>query len=352
MLTTIRRSGLGCLWIVLSLAALPASAGEVRVYATNSAGDSVHVIDPATNKVVQVIEGIETPHGVDFAPDGTRVYVSNESDSTLDVVDRNTGKIIKKVPLSGHPNNIAVTRDGARVIICIAEDKGGLDIVDTQTLTLAKTVPLNGRMHNVYVTADGKYAYAGSVRHKFLSVLDLKTEQVAWDLKLDKGVRPMTAETAPDGSTRRIFVQLSDTNGFAVVDFAQRKEVARIRFPDQPTGYGKAEGRTETPSHGMSVAPDGKTLWVTSVFANAVFVYSLPELKLLAHVALPELKLPGRAAIGALPNWTTFTPDGKFLYVTNSAIRSVSAIDTRLMKVVANIPVGEVPKRINTLALR
>jgi len=47
-----------------------------------------------------------------------------------------------------------------------------------------------------------------------------------------------------------------------------------------------------------------------------------------------------------------FTPDGKLLYVTNSAIRSVSAIDTKAMKVVANIPVGEVPKRINTLALR
>src|SRR5258706_436908 len=99
---------------------------EVRVYATNSAGDNVHVIDPATNKVVQVIEGIETPHGVDFAPDGTRVYISNEADSTLDVVDRKTGRIVKKVPLSGHPNNIAVTKDGSRVVICIAEDKGGL----------------------------------------------------------------------------------------------------------------------------------------------------------------------------------------------------------------------------------
>ena len=354
MLTTVRShcSSLGCLWILLSLAALPAYSGEVRVYATNSAGDNVHVIDPATNKVVQVIEGIETPHGVDFAPDGTRVYVSNEADSTLDVVDRKTGKIVKKVPLSGHPNNIAVTRDGSRVIICIAEDKGGLDIVDTRSLTLAKTVPLNGRMHNVYVTADGKYAYAGSVRHKFLTVLDLKTEQVAWDIKFDKGVRPMTMETAPDGSTRRIFIQLSDLSGFAVVDFAQRKEVARIQFPDQPNGYGMAEGRRETPSHGMAVAPDNKTLWVTSVFANAVFVYSLPGLDLLGHVALPELKLPGRAPIGALPNWTTFTPDGKFLYVTNSAIRSVSAIDTKAMKVVANIPVGEVPKRINTLALR
>jgi YVTN family beta-propeller protein len=33
-------------------------------------------------------------------------------------------------------------------------------------------------------------------------------------------------------------------------------------------------------------------------------------------------------------------------------IRSVSAINTGTMKVVANIPVGEVPKRINTLVVR
>src|SRR5260221_5573710 len=108
MLTTVRSrcSSLGCLWILLSLAALPASAGSVGVYVTNSAGDNVHVIDPATNKVVQVIEGIEVPHGVNFSPDGKIVYVSNESMSTLDIVDQKTGKVTKQIPLSGHPNNI------------------------------------------------------------------------------------------------------------------------------------------------------------------------------------------------------------------------------------------------------
>src|SRR5438309_11062035 len=149
-LVRIRCGGLGSLCIVLALAALPASAGEVRVYATNSAGDNIHVIDPATNKVVQVIGGIETPHGVDFAPDGSRVYISNEADSTLDVVDRKAGKIVKKVPLSGHPNNIAVTKDGSRVVVAIAETAGALDFIDTASLTRAKTVPVNGRQHNVY----------------------------------------------------------------------------------------------------------------------------------------------------------------------------------------------------------
>ena len=212
---------------------------------------------------------------------------------------------------------------------------------------------MNGRQHNVYVTPDGKHSVSGSTRTGVISVVDLQSEQPAWELKVGPGIRPMTFEANPDGSTRRIFAQLSDFNGFAVVDFATRKEVERIKLPDEPTGYGAQEQRLGSPSHGIGVAPDGKTLWVTSLSANAVFVYSLPELKPVGHVALPELKLPGfKQPIGALPNWVTFTPDSKLIYVSNSGIRSVSAIDTSAMKVVANIPVGEVPKRINTLVMR
>src|ERR1700731_1024795 len=88
----------------LLLSAASARAELVRVYITNSAGDSIHVIDPATNKVVQEIKGIEAAHGIAFAPDGSRVYVSNEADTTLDVFDRESGALVKKVPLSNHPN--------------------------------------------------------------------------------------------------------------------------------------------------------------------------------------------------------------------------------------------------------
>jgi YVTN family beta-propeller protein len=341
------------LTILLAITILPAAAETVRIYVTNSAGDSVHVVDPATNKVVQEIKGIEAAHGINFSPDGARVYISNEADSTLDVVDQKNGKIIKKVPLSGHPNNIAVTKDGSRVVVAIAQEAGALDFIDTASLTRAKTVPVNGRQHNVYVTPDGKYSVSGSTRTGVMSVVDLQTEQPAWELKLDAGVRPMTFEAGPDGSTRRVYAQLSNLNGFAVVDFAERKEVGKIKLPSEPTGFGAQEQRLGSPSHGIGVAPDGKTLWVTSLSANAVFVYSLPDLKLQGHVALPELKLKGfTQPLGALPNWVTFTPDSKLIYVSNSGIRSVSAISTSAMKVVANIPVGEVPKRINTLVMR
>src|SRR5580658_9329796 len=67
--------------LALALAPLPASAGLVRIYITNAAGDSIHVIDPATNKVVQEIKNYVGAHGIDFSPDGSRIYVSNEETS-------------------------------------------------------------------------------------------------------------------------------------------------------------------------------------------------------------------------------------------------------------------------------
>jgi len=345
-------------WFVLALAAsLPALppalssawGGTALIYVTNSAGDSIHVIDPVTNKVVQEIKGVEAAHGIAPAPDGARVYVSNEADSTLDVFDRESGALIKKVPLSNHPNNIAVTKNGDRILVGIARGPGAVDVIDAKTLTRTKSILVKGRLHNIYVTPDGKHLITGSIPGKLMTVIDLEREVPVWELPFDLGVRPMTIEAGPDGATKRIFVQLSDTNGFAVVDFAARKEVARIKLPATATEFETDAGRATSPSHGIGVAPDGKTLWVTSIPNNAVFVYSLADLKLIGEVALPALKLPGHGPIASVPNWVTFTPDSKTIYISNAAIKSVTAIDTQSMTVKAVVPVGEVPKRINTL---
>jgi len=329
-----------------------ANTPKVRIYVTNSAGNTVDVIDPATNKQVQTIYGIELPHGVVFSPDGSRVYVSNESESVLDVVDGNTGHILEKVPLGGHPNNLTITKDGKRVLVGIRESSGSLDVIDTASLKKTKSIPVSGPVHNVYVTPDGKYAVAGSIDAKNLTVVDLQTDQPVWTLNLGSGVRPMAFEANPDGSTKRIFAQLSGFNGFAVVDFAKHIEVQRIKLPDQPGGYGIAEGRTGTPSHGIGVTPDGKSLWIASTAANALFQYELPSLNLLGYVELPHVYPQGQKPSGSVPEWITFTPDGKVLYVSNSGDRSISAIDTEKRQLVAIIPAGEVPKRINTMVVR
>ncbi len=326
-------------------------APSVQIYVTNSASDTIDVVDPATNKVVQVIHGIELPHGIVFSPDGTRIYLSNEAESVLDVVDRKSGDILQKVPLSGHPNNLTITKDGSRVLVGIRVQPGFIDVINTNSFKRLKAIPVDGAVHNVYVTPDGRYAVSGSIENKAATVIDLRTDQAVWTVKFQSGVRPMAFETNADGSTRRIFVQLSGFHGFAVIDFARREQVAQIKLPDEPGGFGIAEGRLGVPSHGIGVAPDGKSLWINSTLANAVFEYSLPDLHLIGHAQLPEVHALGRARSGAVPEWITFAPDSKRVYVSDSAAQCISVIDTRTLREVAIIPVGEVPKRMNTLVL-
>ena len=332
----------------------PASSPDatVLVYVTNSASDTIDVIDPRTNQVVQVVHGITLPHGIAFSPDGSRLYISNESESVLDIVDRKTGRILDKVPLSGRPNNIGITKDGSRVLVGIRTGAGVVDVISAASRKRTKSIPVNGSVHNVFVTPDGKYAVTGSIESKAATVIDLQTDKVVWEIKFDRPVRPMAFETDANGSTHRIFTQLSGFNGFAVVDFAKQEEVARIKLPDEPAGFGIAEGRRGTPSHGIGIAPDGKSLWVNSTIANAVFKYSLPDLKVVGYAKLPEVHGSGRAPTGAVPEWITFTPDSKFIYISDSGARLVSVIDTTTLKPVATVPVGEVPKRISTLVIR
>jgi YVTN family beta-propeller protein len=324
-----------------STASTAAADPKCLVYVANHSDDTVSVVDTSTNKVVQVIDDIEAAHSVDFSPDASRVYISVESEKTLDVIDQKTGKIIKKVPLIGMPNTIAVSKDGGRVFVGIREAPGAVEVIDTKSLEKSNIIPTSP-LHDIYVTPDGKYLIVGSEEARSLTVIDTRTEKPVWDLKFEQPVRTMAIETNPDGSTRRIFVNTSFLHGFEVVDFAKQKIVDTIRLPDQPNGgneHDNEEGH-RVPSHGIGVAPDGKTLWVNSKMADAAFVYSLPNLKLL-----------GYALTGEVPDWITFTPDSKLVYISNTVGNTVSAIDVRTMKEVARIEVGHQPKRIKALEL-
>jgi len=330
-----RRIGLG-LGLLL---ALPLAASSVRIIQTNSAGDNVSIIDPVTNKVVGEIHGIEVNHGAAAAPDGSRYYFSNEGNSTLDIADAKTLKVTKSTPLTGHPNNIAISKDGRRVYVAINVAPGAVDVIDTTSRERVKTIPVKGAVHNTYVTPDGKFVVSGSIQSKTLTVIDQKTEEPVWSLTMDLGIRPMAFAANPDGSTKWIFVQLSGINGFAVVDFATRKEVNRIMLPALPAGKATFPvGGNE--SHGMAVTSDGKTLVVNSRLNSSIYFYSIPDLKLV-----------GGTEVGRSPDWVTLTPDGKTAYVANAASNSVSVVDIKSMKELTRIPVGEVPKRNITAVL-
>src|SRR5437764_10191188 len=238
--------------VLCAAASLPA-ADVVRVLQSNSAGDNIHVIDPATNQVVGTIDDIEVPHGVVIAPDGARIYVTDESRRELDVVDSRTLKVTKRIPLSGRPNNLAVAKDGKSVYVAIVQSPGAVDVIDTDSMTRVKSIPTKGGIHNVYVTPDGKWAVAGSIPGTSINVIDTATNTVAWDLKMGAGVRPMAFTRNADGSTKELVLQLSDFHGFVVLDFVAHKEVRRVTLPVPEGQQQETEGIQGSPSHGLAI---------------------------------------------------------------------------------------------------
>ena len=325
------------LWLV---APLGGGSGTVVIVQTNAAGDNIHLIDPSDNRIVGEITGIEVNHGAAAAPDGSRLYFTNEADHTLDVVDTRSLGIVRKIKLSGRPNNVTIGRDGRRVYVAIVAAPGAVDVIDAASLANVKTIRTDGGVHNTFMTPDGRFVVAGSIVGRKLTVIDAATEQPLWSMSFDNGVRPIAFDTNPDGSTRRMFVQITNFHGFYVVDFAGRRELARVRLPDLPISKQHLDTIQGSPSHGIGVAPDGKTLWVCSKVNSRVYAYALPDLTLL-----------GGVHVGDHPDWLTFTPDSKRVYVANAGSNSVSAVDIATRTEIAQIPVGQVPKRNITATL-
>ena len=315
---------------------IAAQAGRVVIVQTNSAGDSVSLIDPATDRIVAEIPDAEVIHGVAAAPDGSRFYLSNESTDSLDIVDVKNLRIRKKIPLTtpGRPNNVAIRKDGRRLYVAIQGAEGGVDVIDTVTEEKVKFIRVLRGVHNTFITPDSKYVVAGSTGGNVATVIDTETELPVWSIHFEGGVRPLCFEKNADGSTKRMFVQITNLHGFAIVDWEQRKEVGRITLPDVPPSERNNEGIQGAPAHGILIAPDGKTLWSTSKFNSHVYAYSMPDLKYL-----------GAVRVGKVPDWLTFTPDSKKLYVANAHDNYVSVIDVAARKAIAQIKVGQVPKR-------
>ncbi len=338
MVTTRRLAVLAAIAALVIPAA--AAAQTVRIVQTNSAGDNVHVIDPLTNTVVGEITGIERAHGATPAPDGKKIYVANESDDTIDIVDMEMLKVVKQVELIGRPNNIAATPDGRKVYVAIAESPGALQVLDTESEEIMATISVHGGVHNTYVTPDGKYAIAGMVGGRNITVVSTETDFPVWTTYSDLGIRPMTMDVNEDGSTRHIYAQLSNFNGFGVLDFETRKWVNRIEYPAVPADE-RTPGHGGNTAHGIGVTPDNQYLVANSSLNSSVYVYSLPDLELV-----------GGVRVGHSPNWVTITPDSKYAYISVSGNNNVAALDIANVELVATIETGgQVPKRNATVIL-
>lgn len=297
------------LWLGAIVAAGPVYAAPF-VYVTDFfGGNSVMVIDAATNAVVATITVGTLPAGVAVSPDGTRVYVSNAVDNTVSVIATATNSVIATIPVGVDPTPLAVSPDGTRVYVG-DEVSNDVAVINTGTNTVLTFVPVGLQPVSIAVTPDGTRAFVSNINSSTVSVISTATNMLSSTFSL---TTPASIAITKDGS--RAYVVSESANQVLVVDTSSDAILAIVPVGNSPGG--------------LALTPDGAHVYVTNSGDNTVSVIETTDNTVTTTVPA-----------GLFPFSVAITPDGAHAYVTNLSVLTVTVIDTASNSVSANVLVN------------
>lgn len=325
----------------ISFGAVPSNTA-MMLYVGNAHGNDVTVINLRTRKVLDNVVVGEKVHGVCAPATGRVVFVTVESTRTLKILDTATDKVIGTIPLAAHssgakPNECASTPDGRYVAVPMrvyGEQQpvlGDLDVINMDQRRIVKVIPMRFP-HNCFAAESNEVLYCETRTDGQIYRLNLKTMNFDEKFPIGPDPRPFAIAT----KARKIYSALGGFLGFVVLNM-DNNEVQRVALPDGgPEAPVCQPLEPKTPTHGVALTPDGKELWVTSMVNGSVTVY---------NTATGTFSKPIHLG-GACPNWISITPNGEYVAVSISDRNTVSVIDARTEKVLADIKVGNAPKRL------
>jgi YVTN family beta-propeller protein len=304
-----------------------------RVYVPNVKSDEVHVIDPATLKVIDRFKVGRNPQHIVPSWDLKTLWVTNNAegrtDGTLTPIDPMTGKPGKEVVVDD-PYNMYFTPDGKSAMI-VAEAMKRLDFRDPKTMALQGSVsaPKCGGINHADFSMNGTYVimtceYAGR-----LVKIDWRARKVLGYLTLPNRGIPQDVRVSPDGAT--FYIADLRAGGIHLVDGDTFKPRGFIK-----TGVG---------THGLYPSRDGTKLYVTNrgfseiggkpgVGRGSVTVVDFATQKIVA-----TWPIPGAGS----PDMGNLSVDGKQLWLSGRYDRVVYLIDTTSGEILKTIPVGQEP---------
>src|ERR1700676_30082 len=347
-MATKARLGLATALLVLVVSGIgglaPGAAGAPRVrvqhleYVLNDGLISVYEMDRG-QKLVKTISLPQTTAGIrgaTVAPVTHMLFISyggdggrNGNGSVL-AYDLVAERVVWTVHLETGIDSGAVSPDGKRLYMPTGENasSGIWNILDTSTGAVVGTIKGGEGAHNTVASADGRYVYLGGRNHSYLDVYDTTTGQVREIGPLVNGVRAFTV----NGSNTLAFTTPTGFDGFQVSNITTGKVLFTFSFGAVPSGFPYS-----APSHGISLSPDEKQLYVIDAVNKEVHVFDVSGVS--AGVAPTQLGvIPVKGWNGnespcaydcGQDGWLQHSLDGRFVYVGDSG----EVIETATRKV-------------------
>src|SRR5689334_19300352 len=325
----IRKLVLGALCAV-ALTGNAQAATRSLLYVANSQGDDITIIDLATQKVVKTLKVGPIVHGVCAQADGRRAFATIESESSLKVIDTKTNTVTDTIALPGQPNECAATADGRYVVVPLLAPANSSVVVDVAQKKIIKSFETR-HPHNCFTPEGGSntVVYCEERDAYRIHRIDLAKMEVTNEVKVAGDPRPFIVSA----DEKTLYTALSGLHGMAIIDIPSQT-MSQIALPSMPWMSCRVEP-PNTPVHGITMTPDGKKIWITSVSDGSVYVYDIAS-----------KKLGKKMAVGECPNWISMSKDGKYAGVSNADTDDTSILDVKAEKEIARIKVGKAPKRV------
>ncbi len=121
---------------------LAAQTTSTYVFAVNSTGGALSVIDTSSNQEVQRFSGLSNPTKVVWDNSLQRVYVMNSGSNTINIYNGAAPslQLLRTVPLSGSPIGIAVLDNGSKFYVLYGGSPGHVDVFNTQSFQKTSTL--------------------------------------------------------------------------------------------------------------------------------------------------------------------------------------------------------------------
>jgi YVTN family beta-propeller protein len=317
--------------VLAACAAAPGPPQPVRkLYVANSAGDDLHVIDTATNRVIKRVKVGPEPHGLAATADGDRLFITIENTrgdaGELLWFDPVSDTVTRRMTIGPRPNQLACTPDGK--LAYIPCDDATWWVIDTVKGEVLTKIATGGRPHNTLCSPDGKRMYLGPKGSYHVLIADTTTHRLIGEIPLSDAPRPI----AISKDETRLYANVDTLIGFEVADIPSRRVIHRVEA-DVPAEL----LRTTSRSHGIGLRPGEKELWMCDVFHDRTYVFDLTT-EPPKQIATIVMKGGGY--------WMTFSPDGTRCYISERTGNTVAVLETDTRQTIARVDVGKVPKRV------
>ena len=154
-------------------------------------------------------------HGIALTPDETKLFVSDSASQTVVVIDTSTHEIVNRIPVGRSPSEVKLSKDGKRVYV-LQMFGSPMTIIDANTYRVMKTIDFSfvHAQMDFEFSPDERYFYAAEFDSNFVLVYDIQENKVV--KVIDTGLDPLDMAITPDG--RYIYVSEVTGDKISVVD--------------------------------------------------------------------------------------------------------------------------------------